>query len=63
MAMMPEGKQPRTLRPRSRELAKALELVRAWGAQGGKKRAQHLTAKERRESARKAAQARWKKKR
>jgi hypothetical protein len=29
------------------------------GRKGGKKRAQKLTAEERRESARKAAQARW----
>jgi hypothetical protein len=29
------------------------------GRKGGKKRAQNLTAEERRESARKAAQARW----
>jgi hypothetical protein len=32
------------------------------GRKGGKKRAEKLTAKERQESARKAAQARWAKK-
>src|SRR5438128_556647 len=42
MSAVPERRPPRTVRPPSRELAKALALVRAWGAQGGKKRAQRL---------------------
>jgi hypothetical protein len=41
----------------------AKEFFRAAGRRGGKKRASKMTPAERRESARKAAQARWKKKR
>jgi hypothetical protein len=41
---------------------KALEFFRAAGRKGGKKRASKMTSVERTESARKAAQARWKKK-
>ena len=35
------------------------EFFRRKGASGGRKRAQNLSAEERRESARKAVQARW----
>ena len=35
------------------------ELFKAWGAEGGKTRANRLTAEERRAIARKAAQVRW----
>jgi len=46
------------------ELQEALErakaLFRAWGAQGGRKRAKQLTAEARSEAARKAVQVRWK---
>ena len=46
------------------ELQKPLEqvkaLFRAWGAQGGRKRAKRLTPDERREAARKAVKVRWK---
>jgi len=62
MSAVPERRSPRTVRQPSGELAKALALVRAWGAQGGKKRAQRLTTEQRRESARKAALARWRRK-
>jgi hypothetical protein len=45
----------------------ALELVRAWGREGGKKGAkarwENVTPEQRRESAKKAAAARWRKKR
>ncbi len=37
--------------------------VRAWGRKGGKRRAARLTPEQRRQSARKAARARWKKSR
>ena len=40
-----------------------LALFREFGAQGGATRARNLSAKERREGARKAAEARWKAKR
>jgi hypothetical protein len=47
--------------------AKTLEIFRAFGRAGGKvggdARAKKLTAEERREIARKAAQARWRKER
>jgi len=36
-----------------------METVRAWGAQGGRKRATRLTAEERQRIARAAAEARW----
>ena len=51
--------------PRRKLSAKeaALELVRAWGREGGKKGAKarwaHVTPEQRAESARKAAAARW----
>ncbi len=39
-----------------------LETFRQWGKQGGAKRAKNLSTKQRQESARKAALARWHKK-
>jgi hypothetical protein len=48
-------------RPRlsARELEKVLEVVRAWGSQGGQERAKRLTPERRREIATKAVMARW----
>lgn len=40
-------------------LERAKALFRAWGAQGGNKRAKRLTAEERSVAARKAVQVRW----
>jgi hypothetical protein len=39
-----------------------VEQFRKWGSQGGKKRSKKLSAKQRKEAARKAALARWSKK-
>ncbi len=39
---------------------KFLEMFRRWGRQGGKKRAERLSAEERSAMARKAVSARWK---
>lgn len=52
-------------RIQSKRLSRAvlLEAARAFGRQGGKARLDRMTADERREVARKAAQARWAKKR
>ncbi len=44
-------------------LAEASVIFRSWRVRGGKERAKRLTAKQRRDIARKAARARWKKKR
>ncbi len=41
-------------------LEQAKALFRAWGAQGGRKRAKQLTPEERSAAARKAVQVRWK---
>lgn len=51
-------------RSRSAKVAKAvmLEVTRMLGRQGGHQRAKNLTKKERSESARLAAKARWSKK-
>ena len=46
----------------SKKNAAAVALGRLGGLKGGKARARKLTAEQRRESARKAAQARWAKK-
>jgi hypothetical protein len=50
---------------RPKALDAALEFFRAWGAQGGKKggksRMANLTAEERSKLAKKAAEARWRK--
>jgi hypothetical protein len=43
-------------------MTEMLEMFKKTGAQGGKKRAANMSKKERSESARKAAQARWAKK-
>ena len=43
----------------SAAMAQFADLFREWGRQGGKTRAKNLSAEKRRESARKAAQARW----
>ena len=40
-------------------VGEALELFRRWGREGGKKRAQKLSAKQRQELARQASLARW----
>jgi hypothetical protein len=53
------GEEPRLLPPEKN--AAAVELGRLGGAKGGKKRAAGMTAEERKESARKAAAARWRK--
>jgi hypothetical protein len=52
LAMAKDRKDPREA---------ALELIRSWGRQGGKLRWKGVTAEQRREIARKAARARWKK--
>jgi len=44
-------------RPEALEAAKA--LLRGWARKGGKRRAKSLTPEQRREIARKAANARW----
>ncbi len=56
-AVMPRARRGRT--GDSRALARALELFREWGRQGGRARAAKLSAKRRRELARKAVAARW----
>ena len=52
------GEEPRIVPPEKN--AAAVALGKLGGAKGGKKRAATMTAEERKESARKAAEARWK---
>jgi len=54
------GEEPRLLPPEKN--AAAVELGRKGGLKGGKARANALTSEQRKESARKAAEARWSKK-
>jgi len=53
------GAEPRIVPPEKN--AAAVALGKLGGAKGGRKRASVMTAEERKESARKAAQARWNK--
>jgi hypothetical protein len=53
------GEEPRIVPPEKNPAAVA--LGRLGGAKGGKKRAAGMTAEERKQSARKAAEARWSK--
>lgn len=52
---------PHKRSPRTQDIQRVMEIVRQWGREGGKTRARRLSADERRESARKAALARWRK--
>jgi len=54
-----KGEEPRIVPPEKN--AAAVALGKLGGAKGGKKRAAGMTAEERKEAARKAAEARWRK--
>jgi hypothetical protein len=54
------GEEPRRLPPEEKNPA-AVELGRRGGLKGGKKRLETMTPEQRKESARKAAEARWRK--
>jgi len=57
------GQTPRTPAPHEGKDPIAVELGRRGGLKGGKARAAKMTKKQRSESAKKAAAARWRKKR